>query len=110
MCTISFFAGCATTEVGKDIDAEQGVGAPEQQAGSAAAGGTLDPSTTTPLGKESELKLDALHDPESPLSIRVIYFEFAAFEFFDISSHGFVQQDIALSFRTVSPFGTVEDV
>ncbi len=76
MCAISLLAGCATTEVGKDIAEEQEAGATGQQSGIAGAGGTLDASTTTPLGKDSELKLDALHDPESPLSIRVIYFDF----------------------------------
>ena len=71
----AMLGGCATTEVAKEVDAEGRPGGPDQAADPGAAGAASSTSTT-PLGKDRDLRLDALHDPESPLSTRIVYFEF----------------------------------
>jgi peptidoglycan-associated lipoprotein len=78
--------GCAT----KGPTVEQGPPEGQQPGVGVDAEGAV---STTPLGQDKSLQLDALNDPESPLAVRIIYFNFdsseVAQESLDvISSHG----------------------
>ena len=72
--TFSMLGGCAT-EVAKEVDAEGQPIDPDQAADPGVAG-VAGSTSTTPLGKDRDLQLDALQDPKSPLSIRIVYFDF----------------------------------
>ena len=76
----SFLAlnGCATTgEPGATPEGQEpGAGQSQAGIGEAGADGSV---STTPLGQDQALQLDPLQDPESPLAIRVIYFEYDSF-------------------------------
>jgi peptidoglycan-associated lipoprotein len=72
--SFSMLGGCAT-EVAKEVNTEGQPSGPDQ-AVEPGAEGTASSTSITPLGKDRDLQLDALHDPQSPLSTRVIYFDF----------------------------------
>jgi peptidoglycan-associated lipoprotein len=72
--SFSILGGCAT-EVGKEVGAEGQPSGPEQGVEPGGVG-TASSTNTTPLGKDRDLQLDALHDPQSPLSVRIVYFDF----------------------------------
>lgn len=61
--------GCAT-KGGPSV--EQGPAEGQPGVGAEAEGAV----STTPLGQDKSLQLDALNDPESPLAVRIIYFNF----------------------------------
>jgi peptidoglycan-associated lipoprotein len=70
--------GCATSGGPGATPEGQEPGAGEAGVGAGEAG--VDGSaSTTPLGQDQALQLDPLQDPDSPLSVRVIYFEFDSF-------------------------------
>lgn len=75
---ILLLGGCATSGGPGATPGGQGPGAGQQQGGVGGVGPDGSASTT-PLGQDSALQLDPLQDPDSPLAVRVIYFDFDSF-------------------------------
>ncbi|HFD79528.1 MAG TPA: peptidoglycan-associated lipoprotein Pal [Gammaproteobacteria bacterium] len=68
---LGWLAGCSSTGGSK-----QGEVAVEDLSGTAAGGGAGGGATATGVGDYGELSVEALSDPNSPLSQRVIYFAY----------------------------------
>ncbi len=73
IATTVLFGGCATQQPQPTIE-ETG---PEGQPVDPGAEGS---SSTIPLGMEGDLTLDKLDDPNHPLSVRIIYFDYDSSE------------------------------
>ena len=71
--TIVLFNGCASKKL-EPATTETGL------EGQPADPGFEDTSSTIPLGMEGELTLDQLDDPNHPLSVRIIYFDYDSSE------------------------------
>ena len=73
IATTVLFSGCATKQP-EPVTAETG---PE---GQPLEPGAEDLSSTIPLGAEGELRVDQLDDPNHPLSVRIVYFDYDSSE------------------------------